>query len=341
MDDLARARHRLDRDELHPLHVPDDCGSHPRHAHKSAGRGVDEDDARRGDTAVRALLRGAPSRGAAPAPAQARRGACRGRVPGDVPARAPGVRAPRPRRAPARVGAHDRAERRGRHAPPRASRRPSSSSTASKDAGPRTRSSPSSRTGSPPKERAAVVLRYGYDLSYDQIAAALGSCAGRGPSGRVDGRPAHPKEDLLMTVSPDLDRRFRDAAATLGLDRRRLRRRRLADRRAASSRRPTAGSPRSRSTRDPEEQLERLARIAGPRVLRSPRSVDPARRELDEYFARAPAELRPHARPPCAAAVHDLGARTSSRASPTARRRRTASSPRASAIRAPRAPSAP
>jgi RNA polymerase sigma factor (sigma-70 family) len=29
--------------------------------------------------------------------------------------------------------------------------------------------------GLPPKERAAVVLRYGYDLSYDQIALALGS----------------------------------------------------------------------------------------------------------------------------------------------------------------------
>jgi len=29
--------------------------------------------------------------------------------------------------------------------------------------------------GLPRKERAAVVLRYGYDLSYDQIAAALGS----------------------------------------------------------------------------------------------------------------------------------------------------------------------
>jgi RNA polymerase sigma factor (sigma-70 family) len=29
--------------------------------------------------------------------------------------------------------------------------------------------------GLPPKERAAVVLRYGYDLDYDQIAAALGS----------------------------------------------------------------------------------------------------------------------------------------------------------------------
>jgi RNA polymerase sigma factor (sigma-70 family) len=27
----------------------------------------------------------------------------------------------------------------------------------------------------PPRERAAVVLRFGYDLSYDQIAAALGS----------------------------------------------------------------------------------------------------------------------------------------------------------------------
>ena len=29
--------------------------------------------------------------------------------------------------------------------------------------------------GLPPRERAAVVLRYGYDLSYDQIASALGS----------------------------------------------------------------------------------------------------------------------------------------------------------------------
>ena len=29
--------------------------------------------------------------------------------------------------------------------------------------------------GLPPKERAAVVLRYGYDLTYDQIATALDS----------------------------------------------------------------------------------------------------------------------------------------------------------------------
>lgn len=32
--------------------------------------------------------------------------------------------------------------------------------------------------GLPPRERAAVVLRYGYDLSYDQIASALGSSPG-------------------------------------------------------------------------------------------------------------------------------------------------------------------
>jgi methylated-DNA-[protein]-cysteine S-methyltransferase len=35
---------------------------------------------------------------------------------------------------------------------------------------------------------------------------------------------------------------------------------------------------------DPEEQLERIARVAGSRVLRAPRQVDEARRELDEYF---------------------------------------------------------
>jgi RNA polymerase sigma factor (sigma-70 family) len=31
--------------------------------------------------------------------------------------------------------------------------------------------------GLPPKEKAAVVLRYGYDLTYDEIATALGSSA--------------------------------------------------------------------------------------------------------------------------------------------------------------------
>lgn len=86
-----------------------------------------------------------------------------------------------------------------------------------------------------------------------------------------------------MTISPDLDRRFREAALTLGLvdmgfD--------VVDSRigpllvAVSDRGLAAISYDTRA----EEQLERLAKIAGPCVLRSPRSVDPVRRELDEYF---------------------------------------------------------
>ena len=36
---------------------------------------------------------------------------------------------------------------------------------------------------------------------------------------------------------------------------------------------------------DPDETLEEIARVAGPRVLRAPRAVDTAHRELDEYFS--------------------------------------------------------
>jgi len=86
-----------------------------------------------------------------------------------------------------------------------------------------------------------------------------------------------------MTVSPDLDRRFRDTAAELGLidvgfdvvDSP------IGDLLVAASDRGLAAIS---FDSDPEDQLERLARIAGPWVLRSPRSVDLARRELDEYF---------------------------------------------------------
>ncbi len=87
-----------------------------------------------------------------------------------------------------------------------------------------------------------------------------------------------------MTISSDLDRRFREAAVALdlvdmGFD--------VVDTPigplfvAASTRGLAAISFES----DPDDQLERLARIAGPAVLRSPKSVDVARRELDEYFA--------------------------------------------------------
>ena len=87
-----------------------------------------------------------------------------------------------------------------------------------------------------------------------------------------------------MTVTPDLDRRFREAAATLGLvdigyD---IVESPIGELLVAASDRGVASiwfDP------DPADDLDRLARIGGPRVLRSPRSVDRARRELDEYFA--------------------------------------------------------
>jgi methylated-DNA-[protein]-cysteine S-methyltransferase len=86
-----------------------------------------------------------------------------------------------------------------------------------------------------------------------------------------------------MTVPTDLDTKFRRSALALGLldvgfD--------VVDTPigpllvAASDRGLAAISFDS----DPEGQLERLARIAGPRVLRSPEATDLARRELDEYF---------------------------------------------------------
>ena len=86
-----------------------------------------------------------------------------------------------------------------------------------------------------------------------------------------------------MTVPTDLDRRFRDAAAAAGLldagyD--------VVDSPlgpllvAATDR----GLLRIVYDADPEEELERIARLAGPRVLRSSRQVEPVRRQLGEYF---------------------------------------------------------
>ena len=87
----------------------------------------------------------------------------------------------------------------------------------------------------------------------------------------------------MTTVTPDLDRLFRDAAA----------RERLLDVAydfvdspvgtllvAATER----GVCRISYDADPERELDQLARAFGVRVLRSPAPVEPARRELDEYF---------------------------------------------------------
>jgi methylated-DNA-[protein]-cysteine S-methyltransferase len=86
-----------------------------------------------------------------------------------------------------------------------------------------------------------------------------------------------------MSVPTDLDLRFRAAAARSGMldagyD--------IVDSPvgpllvAASAR----GLLRISFDAAPEEELERIARVAGPRVLRSSSQIDGARRELDEYF---------------------------------------------------------
>jgi methylated-DNA-[protein]-cysteine S-methyltransferase len=87
-----------------------------------------------------------------------------------------------------------------------------------------------------------------------------------------------------MTVSQELDRRFRDAAAAEGLldvayD--------LVDTPVG----PLLVAVTDRGLceisydPDPEREAESLARAFGPRVLRSPKPTDDARRQLDEYFA--------------------------------------------------------
>ena len=87
-----------------------------------------------------------------------------------------------------------------------------------------------------------------------------------------------------MTISTDLDRRFREAAAGLGLvdvgyD--------VVDSPIGPLFVAVSTKGLAQLSFHPEERdLERLAAFGGPRVLRSTRSVDDVRRELDEYFAR-------------------------------------------------------
>ena len=87
----------------------------------------------------------------------------------------------------------------------------------------------------------------------------------------------------MNAVSPELDRRFRDAAAAEGLldaafD--------FVDSPVGPLLVATSahGLCRISYDADPERELEQLARDFGVRVLRSAKPIDPARRELDEYF---------------------------------------------------------
>jgi methylated-DNA-[protein]-cysteine S-methyltransferase len=87
----------------------------------------------------------------------------------------------------------------------------------------------------------------------------------------------------VTALSPELDRRFRDAAAGES----------LLDVAYDQVDTPIGALLVAATERglcrivydaDPEQELERLARLFGVRVLRSARPIDPARRELDEYF---------------------------------------------------------
>ena len=88
-----------------------------------------------------------------------------------------------------------------------------------------------------------------------------------------------------MTVSPELDSRFRDAAAAEGLldvayD--------LVDSPVGQLLVAVTdqGLCEIHYDPEPEREEEQLARAFGVRVLRSPKPTDEVRRQLDEYFAR-------------------------------------------------------
>jgi len=85
----------------------------------------------------------------------------------------------------------------------------------------------------------------------------------------------------MNTVSPELDRRFRDAAAATGLldvayD--------LVDSPVGTLLVAVSERGLCKISFDPDDRLEPLARDYGTRILRTAKPVDPVRRQLDEYF---------------------------------------------------------
>ena len=87
----------------------------------------------------------------------------------------------------------------------------------------------------------------------------------------------------MTHVSPELDRRFRDAAARehlldVAYD--------LVDTPIGTLLVASTGRGLCRIAYDaePEREVDRLAHAFGVRILRSSRPLDPARRQLDEYF---------------------------------------------------------
>ena len=146
----------------------------------------------------------------------------------------------------------------------------------------------------PPTERAAVVLRYGYDLDYAEIGAALGSTATR-PARRPPPACAGCEKELDEAVSPDLDRRFREAAAAEGLldvayD--------LVDTPVGTLLVAATDRGLCRISFDPSRSASSTSSRArfGAACCASAKPVDPVRRELDEYFEGKRHAVRPRAR---------------------------------------------
>ena len=68
----------------------------------------------------------------------------------------------------------------------------------------------------PPTERAAVVLRYGYDLAYADIATALGSSESAARQATSSGVRRLRRRGSPMTVSTELDRLPRPSRGAAG-----------------------------------------------------------------------------------------------------------------------------
>ena len=222
--------HRLDAQELDPLHMPDDGHVHGTLTDAAAPALQGMMEAVATDPAVRALLRRAPRRRARLPPPAARAAGRRGRLPGDVPARAARLRPARARRAPARLGADDRRAARDRH---RAAQQPDGRtrcpSCPSRTAAPPTPSSSTSptpcRPPSAPPSSSATPTTCPTPTSPRRSDSTPEAARQAASSGVRRLRTRGEAMSISMTVPADLDRRFREAAATAGPARRRLRRR--------------------------------------------------------------------------------------------------------------------
>src|SRR5439155_5296237 len=198
---------------------------------------------------------------------------------------------PPSRRPPARVGADDRRTRLDRRVPPPATGAGGPGSRVRRRAaGLPGASRPDLRPASEGTSRGDPPLRLRPPLRPDRLRARL-EHGGR-PASRLVRGPSPAPEGVAMTLTPELDLRFREAAAAAGLldvayD---VTDSPIGDLLVAATERGLCNI-----SFDPDEATDRLARAFGRRVLRVPSRLDGVRRQLDEYFEgrREAFELEP------------------------------------------------